>query len=834
MRRPIVVVTLSIGCLALCAASGTSAQPPSPSVEQYGLFGAAFEDPDPVDPPINTPFTATFRRAGKEMTVPGFWDGGSTYRVRFCPPDPGPWSFETASDRPALDGKTGTFTAVTPTGGNHGPIQVFKTHYLRYADGTPYHQFGTTCYAWMHQPPETQEQTLETLATSPFNKIRFCVFPKHYTYNKNEPDFFAFEKKADGSFDFGRPDVDFWRHFEARILDLQRLGIEADVILWHPYDRWGFAGMSDEEDDRYLRYCIARLAAYRNVWWSLANEYDFMTSQPADRPGNKDMADWDRFFSILDREDPYRRMRGIHNGRTWYDHTRDWVVHASLQTSDMKGGIRYRDQFQKPILYDECKYEGNVPQGWGNLSGREMTQRFWLGTMSGCYVGHGETYIHPTDQLWWAKGGILHGESPPRIQWLRDRMEEAPPFDELVPMGDDQGHFMLGKEGAYYLVYCLAGQSREVSLPDDRPYKVDVLDPWRMTEEPIGTLNGGVFTASAGKEDRVYRFTPYAPGEAVRPEARPTASVTEGLAPLEVVFESHSPHNVVWDFDGKRQSEEPNPTHTFRKPGFYTVTMTVTDDQGNRARGEIPILVDNNPRTAIVQIGVTRRDSPGLKAHGTATRVRHMGIWIFPDGEPWGRAEVANPDWDGLYGLRSFTIMGWVKPDSMETGSGGNRILYCLQESSAGIDLVHLKDGRMRLAINEWPDRVNNDSAAGRLKTGHWTFFAVTYDGTATENNVAWYFTEPSEFMRAGAELRLDRITSYARGAVAAPTGPLAIGNFNSTMKNYGWDRQFRGEIKGLRVFGSRISEEAAFDLEEIRSRNRRIKPDPDSADDQE
>src|SRR5262249_53510248 len=29
-------------------------------------------------------------------------------------------------------------------------------------------------------------------------------------------------------------------------------------------------------DDRYVRYLVARLAAHRNVWWSLANEYDFM------------------------------------------------------------------------------------------------------------------------------------------------------------------------------------------------------------------------------------------------------------------------------------------------------------------------------------------------------------------------------------------------------------------------------------------------------------------------------------------------------------------------------------------------------------------------------
>ena len=66
-----------------------------------------------------------------------------------------------------------------------------------------------------------------------------------------------------------------------------------------------------------------------------------MTNQPKGCPGNKQMADWDRFFSILEKEDPYQRMRGIHNGRDWYDHTKDWVVHASLQTSDMMGGVSF-------------------------------------------------------------------------------------------------------------------------------------------------------------------------------------------------------------------------------------------------------------------------------------------------------------------------------------------------------------------------------------------------------------------------------------------------------------------------------------------------------------
>ena len=44
--------------------------------------------------------------------------------------------------------------------------------------------------------------------------------------------------------------------------------------------------------------------------------------------------------------------------------------------------------------------------------------------MRGGYAGHGETYIHPEDLLWWAKGGVLRGEAWQRIGFLRDLIEE--------------------------------------------------------------------------------------------------------------------------------------------------------------------------------------------------------------------------------------------------------------------------------------------------------------------------------------------------------------------------------------------------------------------------
>ena len=340
------------------------------AIERWDVFEITLPGPTAGSPDCDVQWSATFSQGDQRVTVPGFWDGDGVYKVRFSPPALGSWQYETRSNRPELNGKSGSFTAGPPSGNNHGPVQVFQTFYLRYADGSPYHQFGTTCYAWTHQTPELQEQTLKTLAASPFNKIRFCVFPKSYAYNQNEPEFFAFKKGADGKFDFSQPDPAFWQHFERRILDLQKLGIEADLILWHPYDRWGFKQMSDEEDDRYLRYCIARLAAFRNVWWSLANEYDFMSDLDARHHGIKTMDDWDRFFSILQKEDPYARMRGIHNGSIWYDHTKDWVIHASLQTSDMNGGVRFRGEVSKARHLRRMQIRGQHPAGMGQ-PGRE-------------------------------------------------------------------------------------------------------------------------------------------------------------------------------------------------------------------------------------------------------------------------------------------------------------------------------------------------------------------------------------------------------------------------------------------------------------------------------
>src|SRR6185437_15270670 len=143
-----------------------------PQVAKWDFFEASFEGPSAGNPYLEVTFEATCCFGARRVTVSGFYDGDGLYRVRFMPDAEGGWTFATASNTPDLDGKGGAFFCVPPRPGRRGPVRVRNRFHFAYADGTPYFPFGTTCYAWTHQPLAMQAQTLRTLAKTRFNKIR--------------------------------------------------------------------------------------------------------------------------------------------------------------------------------------------------------------------------------------------------------------------------------------------------------------------------------------------------------------------------------------------------------------------------------------------------------------------------------------------------------------------------------------------------------------------------------------------------------------------------------------------------------------------------------------
>jgi hypothetical protein len=194
-------------------------------------------------------------------------------------------------------------------------------------------------------------------------------------------------------------------------------------------------------------------------------------------------------------------LLSIHNGKELFNQTRPWLTHASIQNGaaveDPARAELYRDAYRKPIVFDEVKYEGDIPKRWGNLSAEEMVHRFWAGTIGGTYVGHGETYLSPDDILWWSKGGVLKGKSPKRLAFLREVLEDSP-AEGINPIDKWQNPEYAGKSSEYYLVYFGKETPKEwkFKLPnppqlkgmppgEEMKFTAEVLDTWNMTVTPV-------------------------------------------------------------------------------------------------------------------------------------------------------------------------------------------------------------------------------------------------------------------------------------------------------------------------------------------------------------
>lgn len=178
-----------------------------------------------------------------------------------------------------------------------------------------------------------------------------------------------------------------------------------------------------------------------------------------------------------------------------------------------------------------------------------MSRRFWRCVSTGAYCTHGETFYDDNDVLWWAKGGTLKGESPARIAFCRKIIESLPGHLEgetsflqrLIPiysMPEDEKKAAIDRlpESAKKLVLAFlasgSGQAQDfgssevvwyghigqevflrfhdtrpiardtLELPENKTYRIDVLDTWNMTRETVaGGVSGKYTVMLPGRED---------------------------------------------------------------------------------------------------------------------------------------------------------------------------------------------------------------------------------------------------------------------------------------------------------------------------------------------
>ncbi len=195
------------------------------------------------------------------------------------------------------------------------------------------------------------------------------------------------------------------------------------------------------------------------------------------------------------------------------------MTHCSMQRQDIYRHVEYTDEYRihygKPVVWDEIAYEGNIDMGWGNISGQELTRRFWEASLRGGYAGHGETYVdEENDILWWSHGGELHGDSPARIKFLHQILSETPggfglrraqgrmAFDEVAAVPDNTTPI----EG-YELHYYGFGRPSFRNFRKEGDWRVEVIDTWEMTITDLGVFSGSFRVPLPGKEYMAIRLT---------------------------------------------------------------------------------------------------------------------------------------------------------------------------------------------------------------------------------------------------------------------------------------------------------------------------------------
>lgn len=305
-------------------------------IRQYEMVELCFTGGEPAGSHVEVNLIGEFWRENSNdiISVRGFYTGNGIYKIRFYPSECGRYHYKVRG----IVEEEGELECGAAQKG-HGIVRPCNTHF-RYEDGTWYYPFGTTVYALVYQPKERIMQTMETLKEAPFNKIRLCVFPKYFDYNHDKPECFPFEKGVKGEWDVHRPYFAFWDRLEDIISRLGKMGIQCDLILFHPYDKWGFAQIGREQGRVYLEYVVRRLSAFPNLWWSLANEYDIMKYRKED---------WEYFAAYLHRQDAFGHLLSNHNMIKQWDFANRDTTHICLQIKNVDEISRKIAEFQNRL-----------------------------------------------------------------------------------------------------------------------------------------------------------------------------------------------------------------------------------------------------------------------------------------------------------------------------------------------------------------------------------------------------------------------------------------------------------------------------------------------------
>jgi len=403
---------------------------------------------------------------GTQYNVPGFWDGGKTWRARLNPLEAGAWAYATSAPGDAgLNGQTGTFDVLPAAGDNplhrHGGILRVSEdgHHLTHTDGTPFFWLGDT---WWFCP-----STLVPYGGSSNPEIKSAF---QFLINRRAEQGFSVVHMAFlNSGEMLNQDADpaYSRQMDYYMAYANEAGIVPVVAI-------AFHSMMDtrtlDEWQERWRFVIARLSAY-HVTWLITGEYNADNGPLAER-----IPKVEALGQFIKDTDPYHRAMTVHPW--WYavevPYAWDWAWNDFVMIQGGHGSPPptqiYLDQYTaargKPVLEGECRYErirGHTDADVRHVAWRAVQS----GSFGYTYGAHGLWY--PTqsadDDMFWQDWGV----SPPWWEAAMypggDQMSHLRRVHEQLewwlvaprPGSASSPDVLVKSDGAAYLVYFTRG-----------------------------------------------------------------------------------------------------------------------------------------------------------------------------------------------------------------------------------------------------------------------------------------------------------------------------------------------------------------------------------------
>jgi Domain of unknown function (DUF5060)/Protein of unknown function (DUF4038) len=332
-----------VAALAQSPCEGTPAYSPCEMPFELGAADAAGHSY--TNPYVAITLQIEFRSPHfKTYLMPAFWDGTRNKMiVRFTPTDPGQWTYRVSSNVSGFDGKEGTFTAAASD--SPGFVNVANVHHWATDNKKPHLWMGFIADRFAFSDASEFEQQLNAAAQNKFNHFRGSILG-------NAADRARVFLGAD------RPNPTYFDELDRRIAEIHKRGITTDLMLASDPDAITALFPDWQARERFVRYIVARYAAFNITWQGLAEFEDFADGRALLKELGLD----------LKKLDPYQHPRSssakISSSPLLADGWMDYIVEGSQD--DAVGSVEHQF-YQVPFI------------------GVADAQHLWNATMDGEY-----------------------------------------------------------------------------------------------------------------------------------------------------------------------------------------------------------------------------------------------------------------------------------------------------------------------------------------------------------------------------------------------------------------------------------------------------------------